>query len=122
MGYRAGNKKEYIKQMTVWLQQQESVHQFFSQFLKWAAPCDEDSELMQMNVNEKLEDVDEGREPYGGSGVSNRIQTEVTQTKVTHHVAKKTRILTLHTNLFILIFCDCQAEDITTATQHEWPR
>ena len=90
--------------------------------MKWAAPCDEDSELMQMNVNEKLEDVDEGGEPYGGSGVSDRIQTEVTQMKVTHHVAKKTRILTLHTNLFILIFCDCQAEDITTVTQHEWPR
>ena len=28
MGYRAGNKKQYIKQMTTWLQRQGAIQQF----------------------------------------------------------------------------------------------
>ncbi|PPQ82936.1 hypothetical protein CVT26_004943 [Gymnopilus dilepis] len=37
MGYNASNKKEYIKQMTVWLRRQEAVHRF-DQFLAWTVP------------------------------------------------------------------------------------
>lgn len=86
MGYRAGNKKEYVKQMTVWLCRQEAIHRF-SLFLKWAAPCDEDSASTQTNADEELGNVDEG-----GIEVS---ETEVTQTTVTHHVAKKTQLATV---------------------------
>ncbi|KAF8951861.1 hypothetical protein BDZ97DRAFT_2004777 [Flammula alnicola] len=37
MGYNASNKKEYIKQMTVWLRRQESIHRF-CRYLQWAVP------------------------------------------------------------------------------------
>jgi hypothetical protein len=37
MGYQAGNKKQYIKQMTTWLQRQEAV-QRFCVYLQWALP------------------------------------------------------------------------------------
>ena len=56
--------------------------------MKWAAPCDEDSQA----VNVELEDVVEGGEPNGGNETSQRIQNE---TKVTHHVAKKTQVATV---------------------------
>lgn len=36
-GYNASNKKEYVKQMTVWLRRQESM-QRFCQYLQWAIP------------------------------------------------------------------------------------
>ena len=36
-GYAASNKKEYIKQMTVWLRRQEAVSRFHS-YLAWAEP------------------------------------------------------------------------------------
>ncbi|KAJ7893406.1 hypothetical protein B0H14DRAFT_3081378 [Mycena olivaceomarginata] len=37
VGYKATNRKAYIRQMTVWLQRQESVHRFGS-YLQWAVP------------------------------------------------------------------------------------
>ncbi|KAF7344345.1 hypothetical protein MSAN_01915500 [Mycena sanguinolenta] len=37
VGYKATNKKAYIKQMTTWLRRQESVYQFDA-FLSWAVP------------------------------------------------------------------------------------
>jgi hypothetical protein len=37
VGYLAGNKKEYIKQMTIWLRRQESIHRF-TLYLQWAVP------------------------------------------------------------------------------------
>jgi len=37
MGYRAGNKKQYIKQMTTWLWHQEAI-QRFCVYLQWALP------------------------------------------------------------------------------------
>ena len=37
MGYRAGNKKQYIKQMTTWLRRQEAI-QRFCVYLQWALP------------------------------------------------------------------------------------
>ncbi|KAM5536416.1 hypothetical protein V8D89_009852 [Ganoderma adspersum] len=36
-GYAASNKKEYVKQMTVWLRRQEAVSRFHS-YLAWAEP------------------------------------------------------------------------------------
>ena len=35
MGYKATNKKQFIKQMTIWLHHQESI-QRFCQYLQWA--------------------------------------------------------------------------------------
>jgi Plavaka transposase len=37
IGYDASNKKGYIKQMTLWLRRQDSVHRF-CQYLQWAIP------------------------------------------------------------------------------------
>lgn len=37
VGYRASNKKEYTRQMTMWLQRQEAIHRF-CRYLQWAAP------------------------------------------------------------------------------------
>lgn len=37
LGYRASNKKQYIKQMTVWLERQEAVHRF-EEYLAWLHP------------------------------------------------------------------------------------
>jgi len=37
MGYKATNKKEFIKQMTIWLCRQESIQQFCL-YLQWAIP------------------------------------------------------------------------------------
>ena len=37
MGYQAGNKKQYIKQMTTWLWCQEAI-QWFCIYLQWALP------------------------------------------------------------------------------------
>ena len=37
MGYLASNRKEYIKQMTIWLRRQEAVHRF-AIYLQWAVP------------------------------------------------------------------------------------
>lgn len=92
MGYRAGNKKEYIRQMTVWLRRQESIHQF-ALFLKWAAPCDEGTKSASTaNVDEELDrgDVDEG-----GHGETVEVDDIIIQTEVTHHVAKKTQLATV---------------------------
>lgn len=93
MGYLAGNKKEYIKQMTVWLRRQESIHRF-ALFLKWAVPCDKDP-TSRLNAENELEDVDEDEQPNDGMEVDGDKQTQVTQTGVTHHVSKKTQIATV---------------------------
>ena len=37
IGYRATNKKKYIKQMTRWLTRQEKIHHF-NVYLQWAVP------------------------------------------------------------------------------------
>lgn len=37
VGYLASNKKDYIRQMTQWLQRQESIHRFAG-YLTWAIP------------------------------------------------------------------------------------
>ena len=37
VGYRASNKREYIRQMTVWLRRQEAIHRF-DLYLQWAIP------------------------------------------------------------------------------------
>ncbi|KAF7372729.1 hypothetical protein MSAN_00478200 [Mycena sanguinolenta] len=37
IGYNASNRREYIRQMTVWLRRQERVHKF-GNYLEWAVP------------------------------------------------------------------------------------
>lgn len=96
MGYLAGNKKEYIKQMTVWLRRQESIHRF-ALFLKWAAPGDSDEDSLstsKVDAREGMGDVDEPND-HDIEVLDNITQTEVTQTEVTHHVAKKTQVATV---------------------------
>lgn len=85
--------------MTIWLHQQESIHQF-ALFLKWAAPCDEDSVLM-LNADEELGawnvNMDEQQKDRMEVNDVDRTQpdadkqTQVTQTQVTHHVTRRPR-------------------------------
>jgi hypothetical protein len=97
MGYNAGNKKEYIKQMTVWLHRQESIHRF-ALFLKWAAPCDEDSVLM-LNADKELGgdgmEVDDGDIIQLDAERQTQVTPSLSETEVTHHVAKKTHVATV---------------------------
>ncbi|KAF8873161.1 hypothetical protein BD779DRAFT_1452149, partial [Infundibulicybe gibba] len=68
IGYSATNKKAYIKQMTVWLTQQEAVHTF-SAYLQWALPgyivtvCN-DSDTLSANQDE--DDEHDEAEPSDG--------------------------------------------------------
>ncbi|PIL32079.1 hypothetical protein GSI_06784 [Ganoderma sinense ZZ0214-1] len=64
-GYAASNKKEYIKQMTVWLRRQEAVSRFHS-YLAWAEPLrtsttnpipDEDADDGDVSMVEKPDTV-----------------------------------------------------------------
>lgn len=56
LGYRASNKKGYIKQMTVWLQRREAV-QHFNLYLRWAVPGRK--QRMVEDTDGNLEDDDE---------------------------------------------------------------
>ncbi|PPQ71533.1 hypothetical protein CVT26_010393 [Gymnopilus dilepis] len=56
MGYNASNKKNYIDQMTLWLQRQESIHRF-SRYLQWVLPG-----YVVQGVDDDEDDEDEGSE------------------------------------------------------------
>ncbi|KAG6822498.1 hypothetical protein H0H92_013630, partial [Tricholoma furcatifolium] len=64
VGYRASNKKDYIKQMSIWLRRQEAVSRF-SRYLEWAL-CQErveaaregsdgDQDMDDVGENEKID-------------------------------------------------------------------
>lgn len=55
VGYKATNRKAYIRQMTVWLQRQESVHRFGS-YLQWAVP----GYVARAAANDDPDDEDDG--------------------------------------------------------------
>ncbi|KAG6882933.1 hypothetical protein C0992_010258, partial [Termitomyces sp. T32_za158] len=50
IGYRASNRKNYEKQMTVWLRRQEAIHRF-RQYLQWVQP---DSDYTKKVRNENF--------------------------------------------------------------------
>jgi hypothetical protein len=56
LGYRASNKKAYIKQMTIWLTRQEAVQRFCA-YLQWAIPSYRAQLLGE--VDEPLDDAQE---------------------------------------------------------------
>ncbi|OSX66647.1 hypothetical protein POSPLADRAFT_1133402 [Postia placenta MAD-698-R-SB12] len=72
-GYRASNKKAYVKQMTVWLTCQETIHQFRS-YLAWAEPM---STSVDVPDDEDDEDLDDDNEE------------EIEETSNTYSVAKE---------------------------------
>jgi hypothetical protein len=89
MGYAAGNKKEFIRQMTVWLCRQEAVHQRCL-YLQWAVPGyiaevlrDEDE---GMRENEGVEDGD------GADDVDIVGEREGMEVQDVYFVAKKPAI------------------------------
>lgn len=57
VGYRASNRKQYISQMTVWLNCQESVHRF-EQYLRW----------LGVYHGDELDDSDEDEDSSGETG------------------------------------------------------
>ena len=78
MGYKATNKKQFIKQMTIWLRRQESI-QRFCQYLQWAIPgytarilkngdnVDEDEDEDEYEEEDEVDEIaagDEVKESY----------------------------------------------------------
>ena len=85
IGYRAGNKKDYIRQMTVWLGRQESIHQFCN-YLQWAVPgytAEVENDDEKVGVNDNDEDPDIEVEEEASQDLKNP-----TQKKTLYHVAK----------------------------------
>ncbi|KAJ7212295.1 hypothetical protein GGX14DRAFT_361880 [Mycena pura] len=60
VGYKATNKKAYIRQMTVWLRRQEAVRKFAA-YLRWVAPQPESPETEGDDSGDD-EDEDESRD------------------------------------------------------------
>lgn len=61
LGYRASNKKAYLRQMAKWLQRQEAVHRFET-YLQWAIPGYKmtlGSEILDDEEEEDVEDDDD---------------------------------------------------------------
>ena len=57
MGYKTTNKKQFIKQMTIWLHHQESIQHFW-QYLQWAVPG------YTAGILKNGDDVDEDKDKY----------------------------------------------------------
>lgn len=60
VGYEASNKKEYIRQMTIWLSRQEAVHTF-SAYLQYALPGYE----ARVNQDDDLDNHNDGEDADG---------------------------------------------------------
>jgi hypothetical protein len=60
--YRATNKKDYVQQMTTWLQRQENVHQF-SVYLEWRNSKEAEGEVQDLDEEK---DEDSGQEDNHG--------------------------------------------------------
>jgi hypothetical protein len=98
-GYRASNKKDYIRQMTVWMTRQESSL-FFDQYLQWAIPSyHRDATIPQRN-NATLgneEEYEEALERRGDSSTDVNSTAPVrmentilpSTTTVVHHLPKR---------------------------------
>ncbi|KAF9019467.1 hypothetical protein BDP27DRAFT_1439893 [Rhodocollybia butyracea] len=91
LGYQALNKKDYIKQMTLWLDRREKVL-WFTRFLGWALDEDDVNWLETSNVTNKDSEAMEGMEDM----VQDEIDTwpEVNQYSESKClVAKRTPVL-----------------------------
>ncbi|KAK7029714.1 hypothetical protein R3P38DRAFT_3314401 [Favolaschia claudopus] len=94
VGYKATNRKAYIRQMTIWLRRQESIHKF-SAYLQWSIPgyvaaggvADEDADDQEDGDGDE-EEEDEPSDP--SSAVNAESDTEKTEASnvVTYAVAK----------------------------------
>ncbi|EKM57347.1 uncharacterized protein PHACADRAFT_194904 [Phanerochaete carnosa HHB-10118-sp] len=51
-GYRAGNNKKYIRQMTEWLDRQEAVHRFHA-YLQWRRPAPKKGPQLERVLHER---------------------------------------------------------------------
>lgn len=84
-GYSAGNKKNYIPQMTKWLQRQEAIHHFGT-YLQWAIPgyrADGEAETAEVGAEDaeaEEDDIDEEAE---------EVPTSSSQNDVVHSVARR---------------------------------
>jgi len=76
LGYRASNKKAYIKQMTIWLTRQEAVQRFCA-YLQWAVP------------NYRAEVISEVDEPVDDNQNGDEDEEEKTIPMASHTIAKK---------------------------------
>jgi hypothetical protein len=85
MGYRAGNKKQYIKQMTTWLRRQEAV-QRFCVYLQWALPG-YTAQIFMTN----LKGIGSGGDGDGGDEEEQELEEDlgVREVKEMYTVAKK---------------------------------
>ncbi|KAF8170150.1 hypothetical protein BJ912DRAFT_1025406 [Pholiota molesta] len=98
MGYQAGNKKDYVSQMTVWLGRQEAVHQR-ALYLQWAVPGYTAALVHDDEATGEPDDEGNGGGILEEMGVDNEeVVREVEQTKVVYHVAKKPAITGLSAN------------------------
>ena len=88
MGYNASNKKDYVKQMTVWLRRQEAVHRF-GQYLEWAVPG-------YVVGGEEKEEEDEGKVDDEDEGEAEEIGDNNQQ--VLTSIAKKPAIVGVNVN------------------------
>ncbi|KAJ6508168.1 hypothetical protein C8R45DRAFT_1050452 [Mycena sanguinolenta] len=65
VGYNASNRREYVRQMTVWLRRQERVHKFGS-YLQWAVPgytapsTSDEGNSENGDVDDDADEVEEG--------------------------------------------------------------
>jgi len=85
VGYLARNKKEYIKQMTMWLRRQESIYRF-GLYLQWVVP----GYIAKMDAHKVDEDTGErDNELKDDDGIEMDDISDATETRVTYQVAKK---------------------------------
>ncbi|KAF8814138.1 hypothetical protein BYT27DRAFT_7206323 [Phlegmacium glaucopus] len=75
MGYNSSNKKLYIKQMTVWLSRQESIHQFCL-YLQWAVPG-YIAQITRDGGNDENEDEEEELEDEYNSAAGDHEDSEI---------------------------------------------
>jgi hypothetical protein len=84
MGYRAGNKKQYTKQMTTWLRRQEAV-QLFCVYLQWALP----GYTAQIFMSGRVDDKGEGDGDDEEEEEEDLAAEDVPMVKDKYTVAKK---------------------------------
>ncbi len=84
MGYQAGNKRDYIKFMTVWLRRQEAIHQQCI-YLQWAIPG-----YMAPMIDGDAEEEDSAGDGQGMGGADEPDDEVVASDEgLTYHLAKK---------------------------------
>lgn len=92
MGYQAGNKKDYVSQMTVWLARQEAVHQR-SIYLQWAVPGYTAALVHDGELAGDADEEDSGGGQLGDVEVEGEDAVrDLEESKLVYHIAKKPAI------------------------------